>query len=275
MDLSEIFNDPRAKTKLAEAERCIHIARQSAVRDWEAYDRHITPPAGDEYDRGRRDATRLLFDGYAELVFEREPDTQTFVEFLPKIQQRVGVDLQVEYDGEDPAHKGKRIARIDLQEAELCRLELVEAAWKSHASLVQRIRRYFRRGGVHRQRPGSGAVSIVTNSPERNGEQACAAETVSEPEPAAVQSPVAPVNHVDLLESVLEKRKDTTKKRWFEDQGFGGSTGLDWQKRYREGGPKRATDKGGRDEEIEAAIEKEAVKLGLIARTRSGAQTKL
>jgi hypothetical protein len=155
MDLTEVFDDPRAKAKRAEALRVIHTGIQGAVRDWEMFSAlYISKAAALAYDEAKRLATRLLFEEYAKIAFERELDAEVFIGFLPEIQRKVDLDLQVEYDGEKSEHKGKWIVRIDFQEAKSCQLEWEQKAWERpkrrlfqhKPSIIQRFRQFLRRG---------------------------------------------------------------------------------------------------------------------------------
>jgi hypothetical protein len=141
MDVSELLKDPRARAKDAEAlailTACAHPATQildQAKRNYGTVLRVsdmgmlIDPAAEQMYKSGKRDATRLLFDAYASIVFSEILDAEGFIAALHPIRAQVETTLPV----------------IDAHEAELCRLEWVKHAWdRGTPSTLQRAWRRF------------------------------------------------------------------------------------------------------------------------------------
>ena len=87
----------------------------------------VSATAHEMFNKGRKDATRFLFDAYATTVFRLVPDAETFVSLLGPIRVRVKAKLSV----------------IDQHEAELCRLEWAKLAWEREKPIA--IRKAWRR----------------------------------------------------------------------------------------------------------------------------------
>ena len=130
MDLSDLLADENAHVQAKEAEAlailtaCAGPAMKTlgeAKREFGHVLRlpdlgvFVSPTAHELYKKGKRDATRFLFDAYATSVFRLVPDAETFILLLGAIGERVNTKLN------DVS---------DQHEAELCRLEWVKLAWE-------------------------------------------------------------------------------------------------------------------------------------------------
>ena len=127
MDLSSVFQSPIARAKEAEALAILTANAAPARRMLDEAKREygqvlpiselgvfISPAAEVNYKQGKRDATRLLFDAYAAIVFPRVPNAEAFIAALGEVAAQVRTKLDV----------------IDTHEAELCRLAWVKKAWE-------------------------------------------------------------------------------------------------------------------------------------------------
>jgi hypothetical protein len=127
MDLASLLESPSARAKEAEALAILAAHAAPARRMLDQAKREfgqvlptshlgmfISPTAEEAYRKGKRDATRLLFDGYAEIVFPRVSDADAFIDALNEIGMRVKNKLGV----------------VDGDEAELCKLEWEKKAWE-------------------------------------------------------------------------------------------------------------------------------------------------
>jgi hypothetical protein len=127
MDLSSVFQDPRARMKEAEALAILMASAAPAQRMLDGAKREfgqvlpvsemgvfISPTAEENYKHGKREATRLLFDGYAAILFPGVPDAEGFIAALEEIEVQVKNKLGV----------------IDGDEAALCRLAWEKRAWE-------------------------------------------------------------------------------------------------------------------------------------------------
>jgi len=130
MDLSEIFEGAYVKALRAEALHIIHKAMRRGSDEYTNDFGFVSDVARVEYNEGKRLATRVLFDGYAKAALDRRPEAKVFVAFLPKISEQVDRDLQRTYDGVRSEYRDKQISRIDFHEAESCRLEWEQEAWR-------------------------------------------------------------------------------------------------------------------------------------------------
>ena len=140
MDLSDLLAAATAQIQATEAEALAILTRhmdaaervlKSAIAANDGIDpgpldldvggvKFARPEARAILDRGKREATRLLFDSYAATVFSHVLDPDSFIALLPAIRERVGTVL---------LDRG-----IDGNEAELCKLEWVKRAWERERS---------------------------------------------------------------------------------------------------------------------------------------------
>jgi hypothetical protein len=140
MDVPKLLSGPRARAKDAEAlailTRCSHPATQMLDRAKQEYGSvlgvsqmgmFIDPAAEELYKIGKKNATRLLFDGYAEIVFSELLDPESFIAALIPIRTQVETTLPV----------------IDAHQADLCRLEWTKLAWDRGAPNA--LRRFLKK----------------------------------------------------------------------------------------------------------------------------------
>jgi len=78
------------------------------------------------YKDGKRKATRILFDAYAEIAIRQIRDPESFIELVGAIQENVAATLT--FPCSEPAQA--KVTVIDKYEAELCRLAWVKTAWE-------------------------------------------------------------------------------------------------------------------------------------------------
>ncbi len=158
MDLSSFLQGPGARVKEAEALAILAANALPARKMLDAAKREfgevlpvsdlgvfISPIAEQNYKQGKKEATRLLFDGYAEIIFPHLLDAKAFIASLDEIAARVNTALGV----------------IDRDEALLCRLAWEKMAWEraqptwlgsAWRNLQDRLRRGIRnRGAAHGQ----------------------------------------------------------------------------------------------------------------------------
>jgi hypothetical protein len=166
MDLSSFLQGPGARVKEAEALAILAANALPARRMLDAAKREfgevlpisdfgvfISPIAEQNYKQGKKEATRLLFDGYAEIIFPHLPDAKTFIASLDEIAARVNTALSV----------------IDRDEAFLCRLAWEKMAWERAqptwlGSAWRNLKAHFKRSTPCRK-----TERVPAEEPERPG----------------------------------------------------------------------------------------------------------
>lgn len=157
MDLSDLLARENAHVQAKEAE-ALTIMAAHAGPAWEMLDgakrefggvlqtrdlgAFISPAAGEMYKKGKREATRFLFDAYATTVFPLVSNAEAFIALLDAINARVEAKLSV----------------IDGHEAELCMLEWVRRAWEREKPTIiqrdwRRLRAFWKRSSQIHDRP--------------------------------------------------------------------------------------------------------------------------
>jgi len=141
MDLTDILAGENAYVKAKEAEaleifgqhagpavKTLHRLRRKFghVLPITVLGRFASPAEGELFTDGKRKATRILFDAYAETVFRRVRDPEDFIVLLGAIEEKVATKLT--FPCSEPP--GAELTLIDWHEAELCRLAWVRTAWE-------------------------------------------------------------------------------------------------------------------------------------------------
>lgn len=141
MDLSDILAGDNAyvKTKEAEALEILGVHTVPAMKTLDGLKREfghvvpsrelvmlVSPAEGELYKDGKRKATRILFDAYAEITIRQIRDPEAFIELLRAIQEKVVATMT--FPCSAPAQA--EVTLIDKYEAELCRLAWVKTAWE-------------------------------------------------------------------------------------------------------------------------------------------------
>jgi hypothetical protein len=201
MELSDLLarKNAHVREKEAEALAILKSYGGSAIQQFEAAKRqfgHVLPlselgafvssEANEMFKVGRREATRFLFDAYAETAFRLVSDAEAFITLLGRpICERVRATLDV----------------LDDREAELRKLEWTRLAWKREKPSAirracERLRDLWRPKAPHgadrvdRDSRGQ-ALAHATAGDSPNFQSAIGSAPKVEPVPPAQEVPVA------------------------------------------------------------------------------------
>jgi hypothetical protein len=271
MDLSDILagENTHLKTKEAEALEVLGAHSVPAMKTLDGLKREfghvvpsrelvmfVSPAEGELYKDGKRKATRILFDAYAEVAIRQTRDPEAFIELLGAIQERVAATMT--FPGPEPTQE--EVTLIDKYEAELCRLAWVKTAWEratpSAFQIFWRKLRALLPGGV----PGGRSIrqpivaektaAVISVKPDGPRQSANA-------EPAKKTFPAQPVpakNAVKTANRAIGQAGVTARALWLKDRllerGWGNSDPSSY------GGPDRKT--------IEKILRGEAVRNDVL-----------
>jgi hypothetical protein len=242
MDISDILAGENAhlKTKEAEALEILGVHTIPAMKTLDGLKREfghvvpsrelgmlVSPAEGELYKDGKRKATRILFDAYAEVAFRQIRDPEAFNELLGAIHKKVAATLT--FPSSDPDQP--KVSLIDKYEAERCRLAWVRAAWErarpGPIRLVWRKILAFWSRGAPSGRPipqPAAAEKMSAAMPVKSDDapQSVNVEPIEETPPAQPVTPVSGENGADqraAIDTFIRKlagtgRKITRKDIW-------------------------------------------------------------